>query len=91
MEKEKKSDTDVESSCGTKDEMQQLVAYINQFEKENISSNVVNVVHNSAYIELTPEQIEKLSRDMTQQDSETKGNLSKLFIIYIRVTLSVMG
>lgn len=53
------------------DDMQQLVAYINQFEKENISSAaaVGNVVQNDAYIEMTPSQLEKLKSN--QQEAET--------------------
>jgi hypothetical protein len=50
------------------DEMQQLVAYINQFEKENISS-AANAVQNDAYIEMTPSQLEKLKSN--QQEAET--------------------
>ena len=44
------------------DEMQQLVAYINRFEKENIS-HAVNIVENSSYITLTPMQIAQLDKN----------------------------
>lgn len=37
----------------TEDDMQQLVEYINQFEKENISTAVENVANNNSYIEIT--------------------------------------
>ncbi len=63
-------ESDKENQQETNDEMQELVAYINKFEKENIS-NAVNVAQNNAYIDLTSEQIEKLSRNM-EQETEPK-------------------
>lgn len=56
--------------------MQQLVAYINQFEKENISSAaaVSNVVQNNAYIEMTPNQLEKLKSNQQEAEIIHLGN-----------------
>ena len=59
------------------DEMQQLVAYINQFEKENIS-HAVNIVENSSYITLTPMQIAQLDKNMQQNlENETKSMVTE--------------
>lgn len=58
--------------------MQQLVAYINQFEKENIS-NAVNVVQNDAYIELTPMQIENMNKNIQENDTQKTISSSMFF------------
>ena len=75
---EEKKEQSTTPNKESNDEMQQLVAYINQFEKENIS-NAVNVVQNDAYIELTPMQIETMHKNIANESDAKKTVSSSRF------------